>query len=198
MPLPPQGPKPANFVSRAKRIRGKLPISEEEHRLNERIRVPEVRLIDEKGNQIGVVPTYQALQMARERNLDLMEVASGARPPVCKIIDYGRFKYEKKKKDTQAKKKQAVVKIKEVQFRPNTDTHDVDTKVKKLKEFLDEGDKVKITMLFRGRQMAHTQGPLKMMESLAASLKDECIIEAPPKFEGKKIHMLLAPVAKKK
>lgn len=171
--------------------------SKDEHRINERIRVPQVRLIDENGGQVGVVPTAQALQMAREKGLDLMEVSPNANPPVCKICDYGKFKYEKKKKDHQAKKKQVVIKVKEVQLRPQTDTHDLEYKFKNIRQFLMDGDKAKITILFRGREIAYSENGYKIMKSLAEQMKDIGQVESPPKLEGKKMIMILAPGAAK-
>lgn len=162
-------------------------------RLNERIRVPEVRLIDEKGEQVGIVPTQQALQMARDRGLDLMEVAATAKPPVCKICDYGKYKYEQKKKEHQARKNQVIVKVKEVQLRPNTEEHDLEYKIKNIRGFLEEGDKAKITIMFRGREIAHTEPGYQMMNRLVEDLKDIAIVEAPAKFEGKKMIMILGP-----
>jgi translation initiation factor IF-3 len=169
-------------------------------RLNERIRVPQVRLIDENGEQVGVVPTQQALQMARDKGLDLMEVAANASPPVCKICDYGKFKYEKKKKEAVARKNQVVVKVKEVQLRPNTDTHDLEYKIKNAHDFLLEGDKVKFTILFRGREIAHTEPGFKMCKEVTERLAEVGIIEMAPKLEGKKLMMILGPnpQAKKK
>jgi translation initiation factor IF-3 len=114
--------------------------NKDEHRINERIRVPQVRLIDEKGEQVGVVDTREALQMARDRGLDLMEVSAASSPPVCKICDYGKFKYEKKKKEHEARKKQTVIKVKEIQLRPQTEEHDLDYKFKNAKQFLEDGD----------------------------------------------------------
>ncbi len=174
------------------------PPSKDEHRINERIRVPQVRLIDENGGQVGVVPTQQALMMAREKGLDLMEVSPGASPPVCKICDYGKFKYEKKKKEHQARKKQTVIKVKEVQLRPQTDEHDLDYKFKNVVQFLQEGDKAKITIMFRGREIAYTEQGFKIMKRLQELVKDDAIIESPPKLEGKKMIMILAPSPNKK
>lgn len=162
-------------------------------RLNERIRVPQVRLIDENGEQVGIVPTQQALQMARDKGLDLMEVAATASPPVCKICDYGKFKYEKKKKEAQARKNQVVVKVKEVQLRPNTDEHDLSYKIKNAQEFIDEGDKVKFTILFRGREIAHTEPGFKMCKDVIERIGEAAIVELAPKLEGKKLMMILAP-----
>ena len=169
-------------------------------RLNERIRVPNVRLIDENGGQVGIVPTSQALQMAREKGLDLMEVAATANPPVCKICDYGKFKYEKKKKEAVARKNQIVVKVKEVQLRPNTDEHDLAYKIKNAHDFLEEGDKVKFTVLFRGREIAHTEPGYKMCKEVIEKLADVGVLEMNPKLEGKKLMMIMGPnpQAKKK
>jgi translation initiation factor IF-3 len=162
-------------------------------RLNERIRVPQVRLIDENGEQVGVVPTSQALQMARDKGLDLMEVAANASPPVCKICDYGKFKYEKKKKEAQARKNQVIVKVKEVQLRPNTDEHDLDYKIKNAQEFIEEGDKVKFTILFRGREIAHTEPGFKLCKQVIERIGEAAIVELHPKLEGKKLMMILSP-----
>mgnify|MGYP001577762633 FL=1 len=167
--------------------------SKDEHRINERIRVPQVRLIDEKGGQVGVVPTYEALQMARDRGLDLMEVSPNSQPPVCKICDYGKFKYEKKKREHQARKKQTVIKVKEIQLRPQTEEHDLDYKFKNAKQFLEDGDKAKITIMFRGREVAYVEHGFKIMKQLVEIVKDIAVIEAPPKLEGKKLIMVLAP-----
>jgi translation initiation factor IF-3 len=170
----------------------------DEHRINERIRVPQVRLIDQNGEQKGVVSTTDAMQMAREALLDLVEISPNAAPPVCKILDYGKFKYEKKKKDHEAKKKQVVVKVKEVQLRPNTDEHDLDYKFKNVRTFLEEGDKAKITMMFRGREVAYVDGGYKTMRRLIEELGELAIVEAPPKLEGKKLIMVIGPNPKAK
>lgn len=188
-PSGPPFPKPRGI------IRGKptTSFSKDEHRINERIRVPQVRLIDEKGNQVGVVQTQEALRMARERGLDLMEVAPNAQPPVCKICDYGKFKYEKKKKEQAARKKQTVIKVKEIQLRPGTEQHDLDYKFRAIRGFLEDGDKAKITMLFRGREIAHSEIGHKVMASLIEQMKDIGMVESPPRMDGKKLIMILAP-----
>lgn len=170
--------------------------SKDEHRINERIRVPQVRLIDENGGQVGIVQTFQALQMAKDRGLDLMEVSPNAQPPVCKICDYGKFKYEKKKKEHQAKKKQTVIKVKEIQLRPQTEEHDLEYKFKNVRQFLEDGDKAKITVMFRGREITYVDQGYKMMEMLLQQVKDVATIEVPPKLEGKKLMMILAPSKK--
>lgn len=190
-------PRPRPFPSRDRNF-GKE--DKDGVRLNERIRVPEVRLIDENGGQVGIVPTSQALQMARDKGLDLMEVAATAKPPVCKICDYGKHKYEVKKKEAQARKNQVIVKVKEVQLRPNTDEHDLAYKIKNSYEFLQEGDKVKFTIMFRGREIAHTQPGFEMCRDIIEKLKEVGIVETPPKLEGKKLMLILGPnpAAKKK
>lgn len=197
-PSSPSSPSNPSFP-RPRFPRGPVPNqNKEEHRLNERIRVPQVRLIDEKGVQVGVVPTFEALQMARERGLDLMEVSPSAQPPVCKICDYGKFKYEKKKKDQSAKKKQTVIKVKEIQLRPQTEEHDLDYKFKNVRQFLEDGDKAKITIMFRGREITYVDQGFRIMKQLAELVKDVGNVEAPPKIEGKKLIMILAPGASKK
>lgn len=165
----------------------------DEHRINDRIRVPQVRLIDHHGAQLGVTDTTAAMQMARDAGLDLVEISPNAAPPVCKILDYGKFKYEKKKKDHEAKKRQVVVKVKEVQLRPNTDEHDLDYKFKNVRTFLEEGDKAKITMMFRGREVAYVDAGYKTMKRLILELGDMAIVESPPKLEGKKLIMVIGP-----
>src|SRR5688500_7430741 len=186
-PSSPPGPSGPSFP-RPRPTRGPLPHqNKDEHRINERIRVPQVRLIDEKGEQVGVVPTHQALQMARERGLDLMEVSPNAQPPVCKIVDYGKFKYEKKKKEHIAKKKQTVIKVKEIQLRPQTEEHDLQYKFKNIRQFLEDGDKAKITIMFRGREITYVDQGYKIMKQLAEMVKDIATVEATPKLEGKKL-----------
>ena len=155
--------------------------------------MPQVRLIDEEGNQVGIVPTQQALQMARDKGLDLMEISPTAQPPVCKIADYGKFKYEKKKKEHAAKKKQTVIKVKEVQLRPNTDEHDLDYKFKNIRQFLIDGDKAKISIMFRGREITYVDQGFRMMKQLIELVKDVGMVESSPKLEGKKLIMVLAP-----
>ena len=168
-PSNPSNPSSPPFGGGPRFSRGReFHASKDEHRINERIRVPQVRLIDEKGNQVGVVPTYEALQMARERGLDLMEISPNSSPPVCKICDYGKFKYEKKKKDAVAKKKQVAVKVKEIQLRPMTDDHDVSYKMKHMREFLGEGDKVRAAIAFRGREMTHRELGAKILKKLTS------------------------------
>jgi translation initiation factor IF-3 len=131
--------------------------------------------------------------MARERGLDLMEISPNAAPPVCKICDYGKFKYEKKKKEHEARKKQTVIKVKEVQLRPQTDEHDVEYKFRNIRKFLEDGDKAKVTIMFRGREITYVDQGFKIMKQLTEQMKDIAVIEASPKLEGKKLIMVLAP-----
>lgn len=167
--------------------------SSDENRINERIRVPQVLVIDEVGTQLGVFPTDQAIRMAREKGLDLVEVAPTARPPVCKILDYGKLKYVKKKKAQEAKKKQSVVNVKEIQLRPRTEEHDFQTKLRHIIEFLEDGDKVKITVMFRGREVAYTQQGMEMMNRIVEAVKEIGNPEQYPKLEGKRMMMVIGP-----
>jgi translation initiation factor IF-3 len=162
-------------------------------RINERIRVPEVRVIDEDGEQLGVLETRDAIRRAREKGLDLVEVAPNAEPPVCRIIDYGKFQYEAKKKANEAKKKQVVITVKEVKFRPGTDAHDYDYRVKHAREWLAEGDKVKATIWFRGREMTHRELGARILEKLEHDLQDIAEVEARPRMEGNQMFIILAP-----
>lgn len=198
-PSGPSGPSGPPSFPRPRMARGPIPNqNKDEHRINERIRVPQVRLIDENGGQVGVIDTREALQMARDRGLDLMEVSPNSAPPVCKICDYGKFKYEKKKKEHEARKKQTVIKVKEIQLRPQTEEHDLDYKFKNARQFLEDGDKVKITIMFRGREITYADQGFKMMRQLADQVKDIANVEAHPKLEGKKLIMILSPGAAKR
>lgn len=193
-PSSPSNPSGPPFPPRPRFTRGVTPqFNKDEHRINERIRVPQVRLIDENGGQVGVVDTREALQMAKDKGLDLMEVSPNSNPPVCKICDYGKFKYEKKKKEHTAKKKQTVIKVKEVQLRPQTEEHDLEYKFRNIRQFLEDGDKAKITIMFRGREIAYADQGFRIMRELAEKVKDIAVIEASPKLEGKKLIMILAP-----
>jgi translation initiation factor IF-3 len=161
--------------------------------VNERIRVAEVFVIDENGVQVGAMPTREALALARERGLDLVEVAATARPPVCKFLDYGKMKYSKKKKTQEAKKKQSVVTVKEIQLRPRTEEHDLLTKFNHITEFLLRGDKVKITVMFRGREVAYAQQGQDMLRRLIKSVEEFAQPESYPKLEGRRMIMVLGP-----
>lgn len=162
-------------------------------RVNERIRVPEVRVIGEEGEQLGILETRDAVRMAREKGLDLVEVAPGAEPPVCRIIDYGKFQYEAKKKAADAKKKQVVITVKEIKFRPSTDEHDYDYRMKHAREWLQDGDKVKATIWFRGREMTHRELGARILEKLEKDLSDVGEVEARPRMEGNQMFIVLAP-----
>ena len=169
-------------------------IAAQEPRLNDEIITRECRLIDFDGNQMGVYPTHQAQQIADDMNLDLVEIAPNATPPVCRIMDYGKFKYDQAIKAKQARKNQSKVETKEMKFRPKIDVGDYTTKKKHVLRFLDDGNKVKITIMFRGREMAHPEQGLTILERLADDLKDEAVIENQPKMEGRNMHMLIAPL----
>ncbi len=151
----------------------------------------EVRLIGEQGEQLGIVPTMEALQIARDRALDLVEVAPTAVPPVCRLLDYGRFKYEQEKKDREARKNQKLVLLKEVRLRPKTDEHDIEFKAKRIERFIEEGDKVKVTLRFRGREMAHPNVGRQLLEVMLDRLKDVAVVERMPLLEGNTMTMIL-------
>ena len=163
------------------------------HIINEQIRDREVRVIDDEGNQLGIMSARDAQKIAREKNLDLVKIAPKAKPPVCKIIDYGKFRYEQAKKDKEAKKKQSIVSIKEVRMSPNIEQHDIDTKMKNGRKFLSKGDKLKISVRFRGREMAHTSIGRDMLLRFAEELSDIADIEKRPKMEGRSMTMFLVP-----
>jgi len=133
------------------------------------------------------------MELAEEAGLDLVEISPNAKPPVCKIMDFGKFKYEQQKRESEARKKQKIIEIKEIKFRPNTDTHDYDVKMRSIRKFLDEGDKVKVTLRFRGREMAHLQLGRELLERVAADLEDEAKVENMPKMEGRQMIMMIAP-----
>jgi len=160
-------------------------------RVNERIRVREVRLIGEDGEQLGIMPTLQALELARSKDLDLVEVAPNVVPPVCRLLDYGRFKYEQTKKEREARKNQKIVELKEVRLRPKIGEHDFEAKARRAEKFLEEGDKVKVTVLFRGRELAHPQLGRELLEQMAERLKDVSVVERSPMTEGRTLFMIL-------
>ncbi|MGD8836823.1 MAG: translation initiation factor IF-3 [Desulfobacteraceae bacterium] len=162
-------------------------------RINTNIRVSEVRVIDPDGNQIGIVPTKEALATAADYGLDLVEVSPNAKPPVCKIMDYGRYKYEQTKKQHEAKKKQATFQLKEIKVRPKTGEHDLQTKLGHIRKFLARKDKVKVTCMFRGREIALSGRGRELLGQIAAKVEDIAIVEQMPKFEGRTIMMVLAP-----
>ena len=162
-------------------------------RMNDAIRVREVRLIDADGDNKGVVETEAALESAREAGLDLVEVSPDANPPVCKILDYGKYKYQEQKKAAEARKKQKTVEVKEIKMRPNIDNHDYDVKMRSMKRFFDEGDKVKVTLRFRGREMAHQQIGRELLLKVRADIEEIAKVESEPRLEGRQMVMVLAP-----
>ncbi len=169
-------------------------------RTNDQIRVREVRLIDDAGEQKGVLPTAEALRMAKELGLDLVEIAPQSIPPVCKILDYGKFKFEQEKKLKDNRKHQKIVKIKEVRMQPKIDDHDLDFKSKHVRGFLLEGNKVKVTIRFRGRELAHTEIGEEVLKSVLTKIEGLYVMESPPRMEGRFMSMMLipkAPVVKK-
>jgi translation initiation factor IF-3 len=162
-------------------------------RLNRDIRVREVQLIDAEGKNRGVTPTFEAMQLAEEAGLDLVEIVPTATPPVCKILDYGRFRYTEQKKANEARKKQKVIEIKEIKLRPGIDKHDYDVKMKSVREFFAEGDKVKITLRYRGREMAHQDIGIRLLDKVKADVADIAKVESEPLLEGRQMIMVLAP-----
>jgi len=162
-------------------------------RINEEIRVREIRVVDADGNQLGIMPTRDAMKMAEERQLDLVEIAPQAKPPVCRIMDFGKYKYEQSKREKETRKKQRIIELKEIKMRPNIEDHDFYVKVKNAIRFLKDGDKVKATMVFRGREIVHTQLGRVLLVRMAEELKDLCNIERQPKLEGKNMIMILSP-----
>ncbi len=169
-------------------------IAAQEPRLNREITTRECRLIGYDGSQMGIYATVQALRIAESEGYDLVEIAPNAEPPVCRIMDYGKFKYDQAIKAKQARKNQSRIETKEMKFRPKIDVGDYTTKKKHVLRFLDAGDKVKITIMFRGREMAHPEQGFSILERLAEDLKDMAVIESAPKMEGRNMHMLIAPL----
>jgi translation initiation factor IF-3 len=167
--------------------------AEKEDRRNEEITAPRVRVIDAEGNQLGILPTREALAKAEESGFDLVEVSPNADPPVCKIMDYGKFVYQKDKQQQAARRKQKQIQIKEVKFRPTTEEADYQTKMRALTRFLEEGDKIKITVRFKGREMAHQEIGMELIERLKTELDPVAQVEQFPKMEGRQMVMLMAP-----
>ena len=168
-------------------------ISTTEPRINDRIRTPRCRLIADDGAQLGIFVTTDALRMADDQGLDLVEIAPTADPPVCKIMDFGKYRYEQEQKAKKARKHQTIIQIKEIKFRPKIDKHDYETKKKHVVRFLEAGAKVKVTIMFRGREMVHAERGLAILEKLAAELTELGYVENQPKLEGRNMFMLLAP-----
>ncbi|NLI68985.1 MAG: translation initiation factor IF-3 [Bacilli bacterium] len=166
--------------------------------VNESIRAKEVRLIDSNGEQLGIKSREEALEIARAKNLDLVLVAPNAKPPVCRIMDYGKYRYEQQKKEKEARKKQRVINIKEVRFTPGIGEHDFNTKLRHTRRFIENGDKVKASVRFRGRAITHKDLGREVLERLAEEVKDVAIVETKAKMEGRQMFMVLAPIPEKK
>ena len=160
--------------------------------MNERIRVREVRVIDENGEQLGIMPPPQALAIARQKGLDLVEIAATANPPVCRIMDFGRYQYQEQKRARSAKKHQKIIEVKEIKFRPKVDEHDYQFKKKHIERFLSDGDKVKATIFFRGREMAHPEIGRRILERLIEELSEVAVAETAPRQEGNQMHTILS------
>ena len=166
------------------------------HRINDKIRVPKIRLVGDNVEQ-GVYNTGDALRMADDMVLDLVEISPNAAPPVCKIMDFGKYKYEQQKRESEARKKQKIIEVKEVKFRPGTDTHDYEVKMRSVLKFLEKGDKVKITLRFRGREMAHQDLGRELLHRVAEDVKEYGKVENMPKMEGRQMTMMIGPLAAK-
>ena len=182
--------------SRPGPAQGETYIAFKELRVNDQIRVPNVRVIDERNEQLGVMTVDRARQIAQEKELDLVEVAPQASPPVCRMMDYGRFRFDARKRETESKRKQAGGKLKQMNFRPKIGPGDYQTKLKRVREFLVEGDKVKVTIWFRGREMVHQDIGRKILENLARDLADVAHVERNPLVEGKNMSQIMGPLAK--
>jgi translation initiation factor IF-3 len=189
--VPPPSPWAAQ-VERRPQL-GATPIQSKEIRINEGIRVREVRVVSADGEQLGVLPIAQALELARQGEMDLVEVAAEALPPVCRIMDFGKYKYMQARRQKDARKKQTTIQVKEVKLGPKTDTHDFDFKAKHVRRFLEEGNKAKVTVRFKGREMAHTELGWKMLNKMTEIMADMAIIESHPRMEGRMLSMILSP-----
>jgi translation initiation factor IF-3 len=166
-------------------------------RVNDRIRDDQIRLIGAEGENVGLTTPVHGMELAEEAGLDLVEISPNAKPPVCKIMDFGKFKYEQQKKDSETRKKQKIIEVKEIKFRPNTDTHDYEVKMRNVVKFLEGGDKVKITMRFRGREMAHQFLGHELLKRVAGDVEEIGKVENMPKLEGRQMVMMIGPVASK-
>lgn len=163
-------------------------------RVNHRIRIPKVRVIDPDGNQLGIMDTKEALDLAKNKfEMDLIEVSPFAKPPVCKIMDFGKYKFQQKKKSQEAKKNQTIIVVKEIKLRPTTDTHDLEVKMKHISKFLEQGNKVKVSLRFRGREVVHADVGKAQMDKIVNHVGDDAVVEQNPKLEGKQMTMVLAP-----
>ncbi len=191
------------FARHSKWTRKDTPIARRPHnapptrdtgpRVNDRIRAPEIRLIGPEGENLGVVAPARGMALAEEAGLDLVEISPNAVPPVCKIMDFGKFKYDQQKREAEARKKQKIIEVKEIKFRPGTDTHDYDVKMRNVLKFLENGDKVKVTLRFRGREMAHQQLGLELLNRVAADVGELGKVENMPKLEGRQMVMMIGP-----
>jgi translation initiation factor IF-3 len=170
-----------------------MSVQEKDARVNEQIRVPKIRLIGADGEMVGVVTVREALDMARDAGLDLVEVSPNAEPPVCKILDYGKYKYMQQKRANEARKKQKIIQIKEIKLRPTIDDHDLDVKLRSVEKFLAEGDKVKMTLRFRGREMSHQELGLKLLNEIKERLADIIKVDHEPRLEGRQMIMIVSP-----
>jgi len=164
-----------------------------EANINREIRAPEVRVIDADGKQVGVLPVREAIRLAEEQGLDLVEVAPGASPPVCRVMNYGKYKYQQSKRSQEAKKHQTVIHVKEVKIRPRTEDHDFQFKLRHIKRFIEEGNKVKVSLLFRGREIAHPEFGREMLNRIQEETKDLAVVEQVPRMEGRMMVMILTP-----
>ncbi|HUG35457.1 MAG TPA: translation initiation factor IF-3 [Candidatus Limnocylindrales bacterium] len=162
-------------------------------RINDGIRVREVRVVSDTGEQLGILPIQQALELARSKEMDLVEVAAEASPPVCRIMDFGKYKYTQARRQKEARKKQTTILVKEVKLGPKTDTHDFDFKAKHVRRFIEEGNKAKVTVRFKGREMAHTELGWKMLNRMQAMMMDLAVVESHPRMEGRMLSMILSP-----
>lgn len=176
--------------------RAPAPVLKQGPRTNRDIRLPRVQLVDAEGTNRGIVALEEALQLAEDAGLDLVEVAPNADPPVCKVLDYGRFKFQTQKKAAEARKKQKTFEIKEIKMRPNIDSHDYEVKMKSIRKFFEEGDKVKVTLRFRGREMAHQNLGMELLNKVRDDTRELAKVEAEPKLEGRQMVMVLAPTAR--
>ena len=174
-------------------MRSPAPVQKDGPRINEEIRAREVHLIDKDGHNRGNVTVAEAIQLAQEAGLDLVEISPNATPPVCKLLDYGKYKYQEQKKAAEARKKQKVVEVKEIKFRPMIDDHDYDVKMRSMKRFFEEGDKVKVTLRFRGREMAHQELGTRLLERVKDDTSKFAKVEMDARFEGRQVVMVLAP-----
>lgn len=166
---------------------------EAKQRINRQIRAREVRVVDDAGEQLGVLRLDEAIERAASVGLDLVEVAPNANPPVCRIMDYGKFKYQQKKKAVDARRNQTSIEVKEVKIRPKIEDHDFETKIRNIRKFLEEGNKAKVTMMFRGRELSHTEIGKELLEQVLATLKDCCVVDQPPRLEGRNMTMIVGP-----